>query len=126
MATPARYVEAMRAAGFTDISTTSRNGWYCLQALEELARLKGELGARAAALVGQEFVDLNIGIWSRMTPFWTRASIAPRIFSRANPEPPLRRTRDCPRFPPGFGHDFDQDFWFDARARRRLGTGVFG
>lgn len=68
MATPARYAEAMVAAGFVEISTTSRNGWYRIRAREELARLQGAAGARAAALVGQDFVDHNIAIWARMIP----------------------------------------------------------
>lgn len=68
MATSARYLEAMAAAGFVDGKTTSRNEWYRLRAREELVRLQGETGAAAARQVGQDFVDLNIGIWSRMIP----------------------------------------------------------
>ncbi|MEH7828705.1 class I SAM-dependent methyltransferase [Gemmobacter denitrificans] len=68
MATPARYLQAMAAAGFSDGRTTSRNGWYRLRAREELERLKGAAGAEAARIVGQDFVDQNIGIWSRMIP----------------------------------------------------------
>lgn len=68
MATSSRYLEAMAAAGFTDCRATSRNAWYRLQAREELDRLKGDTGRTAAAVVGQDFVDRNIGIWSRMIP----------------------------------------------------------
>lgn len=68
MATPARYLQAMAAAGFERATTTSRNGWYRLRAREELARLQGAAGAAAAALVGQDFVDRNIAIWQRMIP----------------------------------------------------------
>ena len=68
MATPARYLDAMAAAGFERGATTSRNAWYRLRAREELDRLKGEAGAQAAKAVGQEFVDHNIEIWSRMIP----------------------------------------------------------
>ena len=68
MATPARYLGAMAAAGFEGGTTTSRNAWYRTRAREELDRLKGEAGARAAGVVGQDFVDHNIGIWSRMIP----------------------------------------------------------
>lgn len=68
MATPARYLAAMQAAGFSDCRTTSRNDWYRLRAREELDRLKGEAGSAAARIVGQDFVDQNIGIWSRMIP----------------------------------------------------------
>jgi ubiquinone/menaquinone biosynthesis C-methylase UbiE len=68
MATPARYLDAMRAAGFVQTETMSRNGWYRVQAREELARLKGAEGQAAARIVGQDFVERNIGIWQRMIP----------------------------------------------------------
>jgi SAM-dependent methyltransferase len=68
MATPKRYQDAISAAGFQDGKTTSRNAWYRIRAREELDRLKGEVGKAAAKLVGQDFVDQNIGIWSRMIP----------------------------------------------------------
>lgn len=68
MATPTRYLHAMAATGFTDCKTISRNEWYRLQARAELDRLKGQAGAKAALDVGQDFVDQNIAIWSRMIP----------------------------------------------------------
>jgi phosphoethanolamine N-methyltransferase len=68
MASPARYRDAMRSAGFGDISVTSRNAWYRDAARQELERLRGAVGAAAARQVGQEFVDRNIGIWLRMIP----------------------------------------------------------
>ena len=68
MATAARYLDAMAKAGFTNASAISRNAWYREKAREELARLKGDVGAKAAQIVGQDFVDQNIGIWSRMIP----------------------------------------------------------
>jgi len=68
MASPARYLQAMRAAGFVEVSATSRNAWYRETARDELARLRGPLGAAAAKIVGQDFVDQNIAIWSRMVP----------------------------------------------------------
>lgn len=68
MASPGRYREAMERAGFERIEVTSRNEWYRRQAREELARLKGPAGEAAARIVGRDFVDENIGIWSRMIP----------------------------------------------------------
>ena len=68
MASTERYRDAMRSAGFIDVSTTSRNGWYREAARQELERLRGPLGAAAARIVGQEFVDQNILVWSRMVP----------------------------------------------------------
>lgn len=68
MASAGRYLEAMRSAGFIDATATSRNAWYREAAKEELERLRGPLGAAAAHIVGQDFVDQNITIWSRMVP----------------------------------------------------------
>ena len=68
MASPGRYQEALRSAGFIDVSVTSRNAWYRSLARQELERLRGPVGAAAAHVVGQEFVDENIAIWSRMIP----------------------------------------------------------
>lgn len=68
MATPARYHQAMQAAGFEAIETRSRNAWYRERARVELARLEGEAGRAAAAVVGAGFVQKNIGIWQRMIP----------------------------------------------------------
>ncbi len=68
MASPARYVAAMQAAGFTDTATVSRNEWYRTQARDELARLRGPMGEAAAKVVGADFVAQNAGIWERMIP----------------------------------------------------------
>ena len=68
MASPARYQDAMHSAGFVEVSTTSRNAWYREAAKQELERLRGPVGAAAARVVGQEFVDENIEIWTRMIP----------------------------------------------------------
>jgi len=68
MASPERYGEAMRSAGFIEVSITSRNAWYREAAKQELERLRGPLGAAAAKIVGQEFVDQNILVWTRMVP----------------------------------------------------------
>lgn len=68
MATPQRYLDAMTSAGFQNCETISRNAWYREQARAELQRLKGPVGAVAAKVVGQDFVDKNIGIWANMIP----------------------------------------------------------
>lgn len=68
MASPARYRAAMAAAGFEAVEVISRNAWYREVARAELARLKGPVGDAAAGVVGRDFVDQNIGIWSRMIP----------------------------------------------------------
>lgn len=66
MASPARYGEAMRRAGFRDITVRDRNGWYREVARAELQRLKGPLYQAAAAAVGAAYVDKNIHTWEAM------------------------------------------------------------
>jgi phosphoethanolamine N-methyltransferase len=66
MASSTRYRAAMEAAGFTDISITSRNAWYRQVARDELARMRGPWRDTAAAALGPDFVDHNIEIWDRM------------------------------------------------------------
>ena len=68
MASPGRYQDALRNAGFVEIAVSSRNAWYRNVARAELERLRGPVGAAAARIVGQSFVDENIGIWTRMIP----------------------------------------------------------
>ena len=77
MASPARYAQALQAAGFVEVSTISRNAWYRGQAMAELARLRGPMGAAAARIVGQAFVDQNIAIWTRMIPVLTSGEHCP-------------------------------------------------
>lgn len=85
MATPARYLAAMEAAGFADRTTTSRNAWYRQRAREELARLKGDIGMAAAKVVGQEFVDHNITIWSKIIPVLDSGEHCPTHLSARKP-----------------------------------------
>jgi SAM-dependent methyltransferase len=66
MASPARYAQAMRKAGFADVTVRDRNPWYREVARGELARLKGALYAQAAAAVGAAYVDKNIRTWEAM------------------------------------------------------------
>lgn len=66
MASPARYREAMRKAGFVDVVTVDRNAWYRDVARIELERLRGPLYAKAAEAVGAAYVDKNIRTWEAM------------------------------------------------------------
>lgn len=68
MASPARYADAMKSAGFRNIETHSRNAWYRDKAHEELAMLKGPLYDEAIKTLGRKFVDHNIAIWVNMLP----------------------------------------------------------
>lgn len=66
MASPARYRDALMAAGFVDVETRSRNDWYRQTARQELDRMRGPWRETAAAAVGPDFVDHNIEIWELM------------------------------------------------------------
>lgn len=66
MASPARYAEAMRRAGFHDVCVRDRNAWYKEVARAELQKLKGPLYRTAAAAVGAAYVDKNIRTWEAM------------------------------------------------------------
>jgi len=66
MASPARYAEAMRNAGFERVETRDRNPWYREVARRELEQLKGPLYAKVAAAVGAPYVDKNIRTWEAM------------------------------------------------------------
>lgn len=66
MASPARYAEAMRRAGFVDVVAVDRNPWYREVARGELERLKGPLYDKVAEAVGAAYVDKNIATWTAM------------------------------------------------------------
>ena len=85
MATPARYAAAMTGAGFRNVRTVSRNLWYREQARGELARLQGAEGQAVAAVVGADFVQHNIDIWSRMIPVLDSGEHCPTHLSAQKP-----------------------------------------
>ena len=49
-----------------DLAGKTVSAWWPIQS--ELDRLRGPVGDAAAKIVGRDFVDENIGIWSRMIP----------------------------------------------------------
>lgn len=65
-ASPAAHARALAAAGFGGIVLRDRNPWYREVARDELARLRGPLGARIAAVLGAEYVAKNIRTWEAM------------------------------------------------------------
>lgn len=66
MASADVYAAALADAGFTDIVVRSRHEWYVDVAQRELEQMRGPLRARAIEAFGQEFVEHNIEIWSKM------------------------------------------------------------
>ena len=66
MASPDVYRAALDDAGFTDVVVHSRHEWYLDVARREFDQMRGPLRARAVESFGEEFVDHNIDIWSKM------------------------------------------------------------
>lgn len=87
MASARRYAAAMTAAGFVDVTTKSRNGWYLEQARIELARLQdGPLRDRAVAAVGQAYVAKNIKTWTAMLKVLATGEHCPTHLRARKPE----------------------------------------
>lgn len=66
MASPARYVRALEAAGFAEIATRDRNAWYLGLALAERDRLAGAWGRQAAHRLGEGCIARNLRTWTAM------------------------------------------------------------
>jgi phosphoethanolamine N-methyltransferase len=86
MASPARYLDALRKAGFVDIEMTNRNRWYRDMARKELMAMKGELYEEAARRLGKDFVDHNIAIWERMIPVLDSGEHCPHHLRARKPD----------------------------------------
>jgi phosphoethanolamine N-methyltransferase len=85
MASPRRYAEAMRNAGFADVRTESRNGWYREEAARELKRLQTDLYDDAARLTSKAFVDKNIATWIAMQKVLDSGEHCPTHLSATKP-----------------------------------------
>ena len=66
MGSPARYTSALERAGFTEVRTVSRNGWYHERATRELADMKGPRYGELCAACGADYIDYQINTWSLM------------------------------------------------------------
>ena len=66
MAPPGRYRTALVAAGFIDIGLVNRNSWYREVAHGELDRLRGPIGQRARAILGEAETARQIRTWEAM------------------------------------------------------------
>jgi phosphoethanolamine N-methyltransferase len=85
MASPGRYAESMKKAGFTDVRTESRNGWYREEAARELKRLRTDLYDEAVRLTGKAFVDKNIATWTAMQKVLDSGEHCPTHLSAKKP-----------------------------------------
>ena len=66
LASASAYLQAMEAAGFTEIEIVDRNDWYRKQARHEREQLGGALYQGLASRVGTEFLGHEIDVWDKM------------------------------------------------------------
>lgn len=66
MASPARYRQLLKNAGFVAIASEDRNGWYAQTARTELEKLRGAFGQMVVREVGRDYVEKNIATWQAM------------------------------------------------------------
>ena len=62
----ADYARAMEASGFVDVDLVNRNPWYAKVAADELAWLRGPERTVLSDRFGQDFVDQQIEVWTKM------------------------------------------------------------
>jgi len=77
MASARRWTEALIAAGFSDVSTINRNGWYRDIARDELAMLSGPRRAEFEARCNPDLVADNIEIWEAMVHVLETGELCP-------------------------------------------------
>ena len=68
MASPVRYENAMKNAGFVDVELVNRNSWYSKVAPKELEWLSGSRKSELYERHGRELIDHQINVWSKMVP----------------------------------------------------------
>jgi SAM-dependent methyltransferase len=86
MASPATYRAALASAGFVDIVLVDRNPWYREVARAELDRLRGPLGERARAILGEAETARQIRTWEAMTAVLATGEHCPHHFRGRRPD----------------------------------------
>ncbi len=66
LVTPEQYEEALREAGFADVSVVEKSDWYRTKVREEYELLRDELYPRAVELIGQQHADHRLENWRAM------------------------------------------------------------
>ncbi|MDH3742600.1 MAG: methyltransferase domain-containing protein [Hyphomicrobiales bacterium] len=66
LASAATYEQAMKTAGFEDITLLDRNEWYRQEARAERVNLKGSLYDGLQSTVGTTFLTRQIDVWDKM------------------------------------------------------------
>ena len=85
MASPGNYRAALEAAGFVDIGLVNRNPWYREVAKAELDRLRGPVGERARAILGEAETARQIRTWEAMTVVLGTGEHCPHHFRGRKP-----------------------------------------
>ena len=86
MASPRRYRDALKAAGFVDIELRDRNRWYRDVARDELARLQGSQHDDFVAVLGEDEVRRQIATWAAMVPVLDSGEHCPHHFQGRRPD----------------------------------------
>jgi SAM-dependent methyltransferase len=85
MASPAAYRRALQGAGFVDVALVDRNPWYCEVARAELERLRGLVGERARAILGEVGLAKQIRTWEAMVVVLDSGEHRPHHFRARKP-----------------------------------------
>ncbi len=85
MASPAKYRQALAAAGFVDVALVDRNPWYREVAGAELERLRGPVGDRARAILGEAESARQIRTWEAMVVVLGTGEHCPHHFRGRKP-----------------------------------------
>ena len=80
MASPKRYENALKNAGFSNVILKNRNPWYLQEAKQELAELEDTRRTEFVAEVGEEFLLDNIKIWKAMLKVLATGEHCPHHF----------------------------------------------
>lgn len=86
MASPERYEEAIRAAGFEDVQLVNRNPWYASVAADELAQLSGPDRAGWEARHGKDFIAHQVELWTMMVGVLQSGEHCPHHIRGRKPE----------------------------------------
>ena len=86
MASPQRYQNALKGAGFCNVSLRNRNNWYHQQAISELKELQGPRKSEFEDIVGAQHLSENIEIWRAMLNVLETGEHCPHHFRGQKPE----------------------------------------
>lgn len=80
-----RYGEALRSAGFVDISLRDRNAWYAELVQRELETLRGPLFEQLCTLAGRAETERNVLVWERLCVVVCSGELRPAHFRGSKP-----------------------------------------